>query len=140
MNPVMIDNTVRTAIKELVGKAFANPVSLESIKARIAAGENVTNPEARSAETDAFHDDLSLIIPSGYKVVFTVEEQPGGLSRHLSMSSPTPGRAPIPAAVQMVMDEFGFETPLQECFIYPETFQQNWVAINVIERIKGDTA
>ncbi len=134
MNPVMIDDTVREGIKQLRDLAFANPVALETLKAA-AERMNINDHTTRDSEFDALQDRFAILVPMGYKVVFTVEHQPMGMCRHLSMSSPTPGRAPIPAAVQMVMDEFGFEHPLQECHVYPEKFGDNWVAINVIEPI-----
>jgi hypothetical protein len=77
--------------------------------------------------------DQFVDLPLGWRVALSVEEHPTGWYRHLSMSSPDPGRAPSPAAVEMVLVAVGFARKLEECHIHLEQFAENRVAVNVIE-------
>lgn len=56
----------------------------------------------------------------GFKSVFTIEEQPMGWSRHISISVADIEKVPHIEAVKMIMKEFGFDKPLEECHVYIE--------------------
>lgn len=76
-----------------------------------------------------------IVLPIDYRLVFTVEDQPGelGRCRHLSISTPDPGRAPNPYMIEMVMPDFGFEKTLQECYLWMEDIGPNHKAVNILE-------
>jgi hypothetical protein len=44
----------------------------------------------------------------GYRCVFSIEEQPMGLCRHLSVSINRKGKWPAPEAVNVLLEAFGF--------------------------------
>jgi hypothetical protein len=54
----------------------------------------------------------AINVPIGFEVVFCIEQQPMGWARHLSMSIDVPGKYPHELAMQMTMEELGFETKL----------------------------
>lgn len=62
-------------------------------------------------------DDPNYIcyIEAGYRIVYSIEEQPIGWCRHLSVSVDDPQKSPHPMAVEMLMKEFGFRGGIQEC-------------------------
>lgn len=76
-----------------------------------------------------------MFIPMGYRVVFSVEHQPSGKFRHLSVSVDQPGRAPNVPAMEMIMPLFGFKGPLSDCAAWPEDLGEGFAAINVMEKI-----
>jgi len=71
-----------------------------------------------------------------FRCAFSFEHQPVGLIRHLSVSVRQPGRLPQPIAVKMIMEEFGFQTPLERCQFWREEIDPGHEAINVIELVK----
>lgn len=62
----------------------------------------------------AVGDDPNYIayIEQGYRLVYSIEEQPRGWFRHLSVSVDNIEKAPHPAAVELLMKEFGFKGSL----------------------------
>lgn len=77
-------------------------------------------------------------VPWGFRVVFTIEEQPVRKNltqsvRHLSVSIENDDDAmPHPAVVQVVMEHLGFERELTACKVWQEEIGDN-TAINVAE-------
>jgi hypothetical protein len=75
-------------------------------------------------------------IPVGYRVVYTIEDQPAGKVRHLSVSVDKAGKVPSITAVQEIMRMIGFKGELNECKVDFERFSENQDAINVLEVIR----
>ena len=92
---------------------------------------------------EPFGPQFCAILPMGFRVVFTIEEHPlrdGSGSmwlRHMSMSSPKRGRAPIEPALEWVMGQLGYTTPLRNSMVYREDTGPDSVAINVIEEYRA---
>ena len=80
------------------------------------------------------HPDYTCSLQMGFKVVYTIEEHPSGWGHHISISVDAgPDTSPNPAAVNMILKEFGFAVeditkPHERCRIYMEGN-----AVNVIE-------
>lgn len=68
------------------------------------------------AETSWRGDDERFVchVPDGFHCVFSLERQPCGLCRHLSISINKPRMLPHPAAVSELMTAFGFKKPIME--------------------------
>jgi len=127
---VVIDDVVKEKIKQVIEHANNNITSLETLK-KVAIGQ--ANPVGDSEE-------FTVYIPDGIKAVFSIEDQskPIGLCKHLSVSVNLKGRAPHPAAVIMIMQEFGFKNDLDTCIVWNENFGDGTLnAINVIEPHDG---
>ena len=140
MSALSIGPEETAQIGALVKKAFDQPVTLEMLLRQIAAAQSVSDHTTRDKEVNAFYDQFSIAIPFGYKAVFTVEQQPTGMCRHLSFSSGVEGKVPNTIAVEMLMKEFGFKGTLDQCQVWPEEFGQRRIAINVLEPIEGEAA
>lgn len=106
------------------------PVSLLKLYSR---GFDPDDPKTRTKSL--YPLDQTLELPLGWKVTFSVEEQPFGWARHMSMSAPAKGRVPHPVAVEWTMQALGFHRPLDACFIYPEKYDNGRTAINIIEPV-----
>ena len=139
MRPLVIAPDTLGQIKRVVAFATENPLGLARLK-RVAQGlERPIGSDPRFA----------LMVPVGFRCVFSFEEQPGfGLARHLSVSvDGPPGRLPSPEAVAMLMEAFGFSEnfcqlvekgePLRGA-PYPPGPRALWVeegrAINAVEK------
>lgn len=112
----------------MVSEAEAHPISLEAFTL-LQSGEALPTDLCPNRE---------VIIPMGFKIVYTVEVQPAGALKHMSMSITLPGRVPHPEAVEMIMEEMGFVNPLSDCLWYEEQCGGGQMAINVMEPLDGD--
>ena len=81
--------------------------------------------------------DYVCVVPVGYRCVFTIEQQPKGWCRHLSISVLGDGQAPNPAAVLALAKEFGYEIN-RGYQIAHEPFGPGKIAINVWQLIQPD--
>lgn len=75
----------------------------------------------------AVGDDPNYIcyIEQGYRIVYSIEQQPIGWCRHLSVSVDDTNKLPHPAAIELLMEEFGFRCKLKECL-------NTWIEENVL--------
>lgn len=119
MRPMLIGPHVRERIAEVIAYAEAHRFSLHDLH-RI-----MVHPEQAAGTNPAF----VVEVPMGFKVVFTIEEQPMGLSRHLSVSVDGENW-PNEIAVQELGREFGFKTPYEKWLKYLEKESR---AVSVLE-------
>jgi hypothetical protein len=76
----------------------------------------------------------NVILPRGYRVALTFEEQPLGMCKHLSISVDEPGSLPNPHAVAMICHEYGMRfPPLGRMWL--EEFAKGHSAINLVDLI-----
>lgn len=122
---LIIGAAQKDKIKNLVDYAEKNIFSMDDLL-------DTVNKEMESAgDMDGFSIDL----PVGFKVVYSIEQQPAGKVRHLSVSVDTPGRCPSPESIQVIMDEIGFKNTLLKCKVGMEKIGENHEAVNVLELI-----
>lgn len=70
-----------------------------------------------------------------YRAAISFEEHPGGLMRHLSVSTHRKGKVPTPTVVGIVAEAFGFSgwPPKRTYRVWFEEFEPGWAAVNVAE-------
>lgn len=152
IRPLVIAEAQKEDIRRVVSFAFGHPISLEMMKSRnspraqLRYGQDVSLDRANDP-TPSFTDMPQhwCMIPLGYKVCFSVEEQPEPLSwcRHISISVTEKGKWPNELAVQMIIEEFGFRGHILKpaadgtLILYQE---KEFQAINVIEKLTEDEA
>jgi hypothetical protein len=112
MRALIIDETAKAAIAAVCEYADENRIDFKEIQARVAI------PDGYSPIGDDPNHCCYLV--DGFKCVFSVEEQPCGWTRHLSISVAAIDKMPHIEAVKLLMPEFGIEKPLDECHIYIE--------------------
>jgi hypothetical protein len=119
------------ALVALKAHAEAHPTPLEVLQA---LKDGMPTPEE-------LNKDFAIDIPVGIRVVFTMEQQPIGLCKHMSMSVALEGRLPSPIAVMLVMEHLGFVVPLKSLIglglVWEEAPGRGVVAINVVEPVDG---
>lgn len=96
----VVDSTIMEKIEAVKKYAIENPFTLEQIKA-IAGGDE-------SIEIAGDNKNLVLLIPVDYKVVYSIEEQPAGNCRHISISMLEKGRWPNAHVVDEILELYEF--------------------------------
>lgn len=126
MRPLIFDDSLRNGIQKLIEYAQAHRYTLADLQ-RLADGE---------LPPPGDDENFRLETQFGYKIVFTIEEQPDlGWCRHMSMSVFTndPGALPHPMAVQEISKEFGFPE-FRKCHVWVEDDIQP-KAVNVLAKV-----
>jgi hypothetical protein len=132
--PLVFDNDALEKFADLKRRAEANVIGYEQMK-KLAedyeAGLLRGAPDYCVAQT--------IKIAFGWEITYTVEEHKEGVPcRHLSLSAPNKHRQPIPAAIDMVISQFGFQGSFRHCAFWPEELTQGGVAINVLQPMSGN--
>jgi hypothetical protein len=130
MRLLIIDKDAIEAIQKVVSYAEAHKSSIDQLK------------EAMAGERLPAGDDPGHVcfFNNGIRVVYSIEDQPMGMCRHLSVSVEASGTYKYPSeeAVTMIMTEFGFKYPLKDSKIWIEEDVLtpgglNVTAINVLQ-------
>jgi hypothetical protein len=122
MRVILIGPGEQAALRQLREHAEAHPVST----ARILRMASKAEPPIGDVS------EHRLELPGGLRIVLSLEEQPGGLTRHVSLSvaPPTPGRLPNPAMVEILLPLLGFTGALTE---NKRIWVEGDVAINILQ-------
>jgi hypothetical protein len=132
--PLIIDDLVRTMIKAALARALENPIPFEALRehASLAATRDLKLADRKPGliRPPLMH----VAIPIGFRAAISVEEQPAGMVRHLSVSADRPGRIPHPTAVVMIAEEFGMLPPFDALWL--EEFDPGHQAVNVLKLIE----
>jgi hypothetical protein len=136
MRPLIINADIRSAIRSLRERAAARPITLEQGRklAIQPKDEFHIKHDERNGERPASE---FLNLPFGYRIAYSVEQQPIGFCGHLSISVDRPGRVPHPAAVEMLAAEFGMT--LQHAHMWLEDFKPDHAAVNVVQLLSAPT-
>lgn len=121
MRVLYIDEDVKNDIRCVVDYAQANFLTLDQVKTRVENGEPIGNDRR-----------FNCMIPDGYKVTFSIEQQSFGWTKHISVSVTDRTKMPNPAAVKLLMQEFDMGYPLVNSLVFIENVNDGVQAINVI--------
>ncbi len=97
MRPLIISEAVRENAAYLVAHARRNIVTEDELRKAIKTGNAIGDDAAHRIE-----------IPVGFRVVFSLEQQPAGLCRHLSVSV-SGKKYPHEAALKEIAALFGID-------------------------------
>lgn len=125
MSILVINEEIIKEIKKLVEYAEANILTIDDLL-------DIQNGDKEIVGNLEQH---MIHIPMGYKIVYSVEMQPAGKCRHLSMSVNSKSGLPIPEAAKEIMQIIGYKNPLDKCTIWMEDIGNNKKAINILEKI-----
>jgi len=133
MAALLITPEVRKRIREVRDYANANAIPQDELLAMIAGKLAPIGDDPKHV----------CMIPNGFRAVFSTEDQPPGLCRHLSVSVENPDRIPNVHAVNILMEEFGFTAKVGDglTHVYQEVIDPRTKhrAINVIEIVDQDS-
>lgn len=116
--PLFLGETERKLLADLLARAVAKPVNAALISKLI---EEPGLTERKRAHMQHMAEQ-SLFIPMNFEVTLSIEDQPIGRMRHMSLTSLRPKAIPHPAAVWMIAKELGFWGPSIEAIdgVYQE--------------------
>lgn len=78
----------------------------------------------------------TIAIPTRYYVTFSIETgHPGGVCRHMSMSTLANERIPRIEGIWMVAEELGFTGGIDECSLWLEDLSGGGRAVNVVQPV-----
>jgi hypothetical protein len=126
--PFIIDDNLRKKIASLVTHAEKNPFTMDDLL-------DIKNGREKPAGD---YDEFTLNLPFGYRIVYSIEEQPKGKIRHLSMSVNEDEKLPNEFVVREVMKLIGFKNELENCEVFLESISLSRQAVNVLEIIEAD--
>lgn len=136
MSVIVIGEPERRAIQHAIERARERPVPLEEVKRRAAdiPQEGALNLADRPANYTPRTASQSVILPGGVRIAISFEEQPDGLTRHLSISTPRPGTVPNQYAVIILLRAFGMGLrPDVATTAWLEEFHPGHYAINIVQ-------
>jgi hypothetical protein len=124
--PFLIGPVEIEALHQLREMAAAHPVDMQKLVPQL------KNKKGKRRHMDQMNRQ-SVMIPVEFLVTFSIETgHPAGTCRHMSMSSPAPGRVPLPEAIWMAAEELGFIGGLERCMVWLEDLTQG-KAVNVVQ-------
>jgi hypothetical protein len=127
LRPLVIGAEQKLVIQQLVKHAEEHPVSIHEVVRAMG------NPDRAVGNDPSFQ----CVIPLGYLCVYSHEQQTPGMCKHLSVSVDGDGKAPSPAALLMLMQEFGFRGGFESLdSVWEEQISDSKSAINVLQLIK----
>lgn len=99
MRPLIIDDNLSNRVSELIAYAEKHPYSMDDLL------------DIYNSQLEPPGDDPNRVINTdfGYRIVYSVELQPAGKVRHLSMSVNEDKVLPNKVAVDEIMKLFGFD-------------------------------
>lgn len=125
MPALLIGDEERAMIGALRARAAGNPI--DPVKAMASA----------KADPEAFRRrmaSMTIELPIGYFVTYSIERQPGGLCAHLSVSVARARMMPSTAAVDVIAEAFGMEALGEgRSKVWIERIDEVTKAVNIIQ-------
>jgi len=118
---LLLDEKVKSDIKKLMKKAINKPIT-ESI---------MTSLKDDETEQLGFGKDFGINISSGHRIVYTIEEHPIGMCKHISISLDE--HIPSLDDVDLIISEFDFNANL----IVPDDNTHVYIE-KITDKITGD--
>lgn len=129
---LIIGDEVRKQIDRVVDHASHNTFSEEEMREASQSPEHWTSP--------GDIEDFRCIIPIGFRCVFTIERQPIGWCKHLSVSVDAGEKIPNLVAVAEIAKEFGMRIKTHDDFdfMWTENTADGTVAVNALRLVEKD--
>lgn len=131
MTVFMLGADEQDAINAALERARKRPVPLAEVirHKHSKQGANVLLLKDRPMPPPERHIE-QVMLPFGYRLAISCEEQPVGFVAHLSLSSPAHGKVPRPEAMDMVLVATGLNKAEREVWL--EEFDPGHFAVNVV--------
>lgn len=124
IRPLILNGQSLALIAQVRAYAEANRISLAHVR------RTLDNPTL-AAGSNPRHN---CVVPVDYFCTFSIEEQPIGWCRHLSVSVPEKGRGPNEHALELLMKAFGMYGSARDACLWLEDLEdEGFAAINVVQ-------
>lgn len=144
VRPLLITKAVQEEVARVIAFAERERYTLEELKTvygaeLVKAGTRISNTETAQSRVVGDNPEHCLVIPLGYRVVYSIEEQPDPLlwCRHISISvfGPRSERClPGIYAVEEICKLFGFRDGVEQ--VRGAVWQEGERAINIVEAME----
>ena len=127
-------------IKQALERAREYPVPIAKMRVQhqtVLDEKDVLDLKDRTVEPLKKHIE-QVMIDGGWRLAISCEEQPIGFVAHLSLSSPVPGRVPVPEAIMMILRVLGLENAERKGWL--EEFDPGHYAVNVLALLREPQA
>jgi hypothetical protein len=118
-------------LKDAIMIALEHPVPWEIVKTGITGNQETDTVTLADREHTVPRHVEDVILPFGWRVAISCEEQPAGILLHISMSSPKKGKIPSEHAMKMLIEACGYKLN-DVARGWLEEFEPGWNAINVL--------
>lgn len=133
MRALIINAEVKEDIRKLKEIAHAHPISIKEVMGAAIHPKDTFNLKLGDREPGYKPVMVDWIwIQHGYRVAYSVEEQPTGMCAHLSISVDKKGKLPHPVAVNEIAKEFGIDMEKDKITGWVEEFGPGREAVNVV--------
>jgi hypothetical protein len=140
MSILVLGPEEKRQIKALMERAAANPVRWATIKdaaLKIAERDDKRDLPLADRPPGIERPPSDHLMLGTVRVAYSVEEQPGGMCRHLSASVGRPGYLPDVHVMTALCEAFGFANfPPLTGRVWTEEFDPGHRAVNVVELIQ----
>lgn len=124
MRALILGEAEQKCINELIAFAAANVLDAK-VMAHMPA-------EAIPAFRDMMNL-MTIVLPVGYSVTYSLERQPPGILRHISIAVEKINKTPNPAAVDMILQAFGMQPFAASLSVWVEDLDGGFKAVNVVQ-------
>lgn len=128
------DSSARKKIENLKRKVELVPIPSYILQLNSLPDETPHEFVLRSRQVQAILSNCTITL-GDHVVTYTLEEQPFGLARHLSVHVDSIGTRVSRMAIKVLMEEFGFRSSLGHCLVYEEAFKR-LTTVNVVESLE----
>lgn len=125
MRPLIISDVEEKEIVRVVAYAREHVISTQAL---------YDIRDGRRASPD-MQEEFTCFIPIGFKCVFTLDQQPHFLARHLRVSVDVEGHWPSHEAVDLLAKEFGFQHPVASEKVIGYTEDESRT-VNILEPVE----
>jgi len=115
----------------------------EHAESNVLSFDDLLDIKNKQAPVVGHRKEHVCIIPTDFRVVYSVEQHPYkqqtgdkpsfATLRHASISVPAEGKMPTPEACQMIIAELGFKSDFEDCMIDVSTENE---VVGIIEEFK----
>jgi hypothetical protein len=129
----MVGPEDKAQLKKAIRQALVNPTPWEILKTGLneecQETDRITLADRKGIAVERHIEQV--ILPLGWRVAISCEEQPGGRLLHVSMSSPKKGFTPTDYAMLMLVEACGYKSK-DIARAWLEEFEPGWNAVNVL--------
>ena len=143
MTVFMISPDDQAQLRQAAAHVRKHPAPWSKIKHGVTSDKAEITLADREGLPDVKREIVNVMLPFGWRVAISCEEQPAGILLHISMNSPADGRVPNQHAMLMLVEALGHkEDDIASAWI--EEYEPGKRAVNMLivleERKVGGTA
>jgi hypothetical protein len=133
MTVFILDTESQDQLRAAAERARTKPIPWEVLKRGITPRQETHDLTLADREGVPLipREPEQVMLPGGWRVAISCEEQPAGFLLHVSMSSPADGKVPVPLAMDMLIKACGY-SPRDVGRTWLEEYEPGKRAVNML--------